>query len=94
MPVIDNLFPVQNIDGMDIASDEDVFETVFLREIRRIFDTVLANMPRMEAEVVRYYYFEDMNMPEIAEKLSYTVARISQLHSQALKSLRESVTTI
>ena len=44
--------------------------------------------PEKQKLVLSLYYYEDMNMKEIAEVLGITEARISQIHSQAVLSLR------
>jgi RNA polymerase sigma factor for flagellar operon FliA len=43
--------------------------------------------------ILSLYYYEGLSMAEIADTLGVTEARISQLHSAAIKMLREAVAT-
>jgi RNA polymerase sigma factor for flagellar operon FliA len=46
-------------------------------------------LPEREQKILTLYYFHDLNMKEIGKILDLTEARISQLHKEAVKSLRE-----
>lgn len=46
-------------------------------------------LPDREQKILMLYYFHDLNMREIGKILDLTEARISQLHKEAVKSLRE-----
>lgn len=49
----------------------------------------LAFLPEREQLLLNLYYFEGLNISEIAQVLGVSEARISQLHRRALRKLRE-----
>ena len=59
-----------------------------LSEIQQILAAEIDKLPEKQKIVLSLYYYEDMNMKEIAQTLGITEARISQIHSQAVLSLR------
>jgi RNA polymerase sigma factor FliA len=72
----------------DGASPEKCAE---LSEMEHILGTEIDRLPEKQKIVLSLYYYEDMNMKEIAETLGITEARVSQIHSQAILSLRTHV---
>ena len=72
----------------DGASPEKCAE---LREMEALLGREIDRLPEKQRLVLSLYYHEDMNMKEIAEVLGITEARISQIHSQAILSLRSSL---
>ncbi len=74
-----------------IASDstkDDPFEKVLLKEFTEKLEEGLSFLTEKERLVLALYYYEDLNMKEIAKVLGYTEGRISQIHQQALLKLR------
>lgn len=59
-----------------------------LRELRRIVDREVGKLPERQRKTVNLYYGEDMNMREVAGALGVTEARVSQIHTEAIASLR------
>jgi RNA polymerase sigma factor FliA len=59
-----------------------------MREMESLLGHEIDRLPEKQKLVLSLYYYEDMNMKEIAEILGITEARISQIHSQAVLSLR------
>ncbi|HME43848.1 MAG TPA: FliA/WhiG family RNA polymerase sigma factor [Syntrophorhabdales bacterium] len=59
-----------------------------MRELEALLGREIDRLPEKQRLVLSLYYYEDMNMKEIAEVLGITEARISQIHSQAVLSLR------
>ena len=59
-----------------------------MRELESLLGHEIDRLPEKQKLVLSLYYYEDMNMKEIAEVLGITEARISQIHSQAILSLR------
>jgi RNA polymerase sigma factor FliA len=72
----------------DGASPERCAE---LSEMENILGIEIDRLPEKQKIVLSLYYYEDMNMKEIAETLGITEARVSQIHSQAILSLRTHV---
>lgn len=48
----------------------------------------LMELPDMQKKVLAMYYFEEMRLSEIAAAFGVTEGRISQIHTQAVQSLR------
>jgi RNA polymerase sigma factor FliA len=69
----------------DGASPEKCAE---MRELESLLAKELDRLPEKQKLVLSLYYYEDLNMKEIAEILTITEARVSQIHSQAVLSLR------
>jgi RNA polymerase sigma factor FliA len=59
-----------------------------MRELESLLGREIDRLPEKQRLVLSLYYYEDLNMKEIAEVLGITEARISQIHSQAVLSLR------
>jgi len=72
-----------------IADPGDSPETVVEKcEMRDKLALAIEKLPENERVVLTLYYFEQRTMREIGRKLGVKQARISQLHSQALRRLR------
>ncbi|MGB5823192.1 MAG: sigma-70 family RNA polymerase sigma factor, partial [Proteocatella sp.] len=57
-------------------------------EMERVLQNCLDVLREREKEVIIMYYHQNKNMREIAEALSVSEPRISQIHSNAIKKLR------
>ncbi|GMV39220.1 MAG: RNA polymerase sigma factor WhiG [Myxococcales bacterium] len=55
--------------------------------VRRILTEIIEKLPEKQRIVISLYYFDDMNLKEIGKVLDVTESRVSQLHSQAMKTL-------
>jgi RNA polymerase sigma factor for flagellar operon FliA len=49
----------------------------------------IANLPPRERTVLSLYYYEELNLKEIAAVLHVTESRVSQIRSQAIRRLRD-----
>ena len=49
----------------------------------------IQTLPSKQQSVMLMYYYEGLNLREIGEVLNVTDARISQLHSKAIESLKD-----
>jgi len=66
----------------DFAEFKDI-ESLLAKEIDRL--------PEKQKLVLSLYYYEDLNLKEIAAVLDITEARVCQIHSQALLNLRATI---
>ena len=57
-------------------------------ELERIVTESISRMPAVERTVLSLYYFEELNLREIAEVMNLHLTRISQLKTQAILRLR------
>lgn len=67
------------------AKPEDTVNEVFLKEM---LAKSIERLTEKERTVVSLFYFEDLSLSEIAEVMSLSPSRISQLHSKAILRLR------
>jgi RNA polymerase sigma factor for flagellar operon FliA len=74
--------PDAPLPGQELAQKEQV---AGLRE-------AIASLPEKERTVLALYYYEELNLRQIAEVLHVTESRISQIRTQALKRLRAMLT--
>ena len=75
------------------ATDKSVEEKIFNGELKAILRTKLEDLNEQQLMVLQLYYVEELNVYEIAEILSVSTGRVSQIKSAAitkLKSLIES----
>lgn len=63
-------------------------ENIERRELTRELAEHLERLTEKERLVISLYYYEELTQKEIAEVLSLTEGRVSQLHSQALHKLK------
>ncbi len=76
---------------LDVLADEngrDPLQNIEARELAREMAAHLEGLGEKERLVLTLYYYEELTQKEIAEVLSVTEGRVSQLHSQALLKLR------
>ncbi len=63
-------------------------EDIEKREMAQSVRDNIAKLPERQRRVLEGYYFEDKKLGEIAREFGLTEARICQIHSQALNSLK------
>ncbi|MEY2600524.1 MAG: hypothetical protein RLZZ142_2783 [Verrucomicrobiota bacterium] len=73
-----------------IADDaqEGAREALERKELREVLLGQLTKLPELQRKVLAMYYFENMRLSEIALAFHLTEGRISQIHTQAVMSLR------
>lgn len=79
--------------GADEVADASVegnpYAASELAQLRRVLIAGVAQLPERERQIVEQHYFLLMDFTEIAAELSVTKGRVSQLHAQAMRRLRE-----
>ena len=70
------------------SHDESAFETCSKRETYRRLKHYIDQLKPRHREILRLYYFEDLGLKEIGERLGVGEARISQIHKQIIGELR------
>ncbi len=81
-----------NAAGPDTAADP--YRSVHLERVRTRLGLLVDALPERERLIVRYHYFEHMEFQVIADVLAVTKGRVSQLHSRALRLIREGYETL
>lgn len=80
-------------DGLEFTSKSDTLFTgpsdaLQAEEMKQEVAKAIDGLKEKERLVVSLYYFEELKLKEIAEVLSLTESRVSQIHSQAIIKLR------
>lgn len=66
-------------------------EAVEARETSALLATAIQSVRDREQQVLQLYYFEGLTLAQIGEILGVTESRVSQIHSGAVKKLRDSL---
>ena len=69
-------------------AQEDALKILERREMIKLVTAQMQKMPDLTRKVLAMYYFENMRLSEIAAVFRLTEGRISQIHTQAVLSLR------
>jgi len=59
-----------------------------VRDLARMIEGRLHQLPEMQRKVLALYYFEDLRLREIAEAFGVTESRICQIHAQAILAIK------
>ncbi|MEK9571348.1 MAG: sigma-70 family RNA polymerase sigma factor, partial [Paracoccaceae bacterium] len=70
------------------ATDKSVEEKIFNGQLKDILRTKLEDLNEQQLMVLQLYYVEELNVYEIAEILSISTGRVSQVKSAAIKKLK------
>jgi RNA polymerase sigma factor for flagellar operon FliA len=73
------------------SKDESALETYCKRENSRLLRTYIDQLTPRQREVLNLYYFENMALREIGDRLGVGESRISQIHKQACIELRRMI---
>ena len=73
------------------SPDTDPEENAARQHLGAIVRGVIGELPEREQVIAEMYYFHDRTFKEIAEALSVTESRVSQLHSRMKKRIKESM---
>jgi RNA polymerase sigma factor FliA len=73
-----------------IADDtqHDPGERAARRELARLVEARLLELPEAQRKVLALYYFEDLRLREIAEAFGVTESRICQVHAQGVLAIK------
>jgi RNA polymerase sigma factor for flagellar operon FliA len=69
-------------------SQRDPDRQAAVRDLARMIEGRLQELPEMQRKVLALYYFEDLRLHEIAEAFGVTESRICQIHSQAILAIK------
>jgi RNA polymerase sigma factor for flagellar operon FliA len=71
-----------------IADKTDLFEEIKMKEIKEKLAKAIEKLSQQEKLVISLYYYEEMNMNEIAKILDISPSRVSQIHARSILKLR------
>ena len=75
-------------DRIPDENQEGALQALERRELLELIVEQMKKMPELTRKVLAMYYFENMRLSEIAAVFQLTEGRISQIHTQAVLSLR------
>lgn len=94
---LDDYIVGQNGDKLNIlniiADKTDLFEEIKMREIKEKLAEGIDKLSKQEKLVISLYYYEEMNMKEIATILDVSLSRVSQIHGKAILKLKNFLET-
>ncbi len=70
-------------------NDELPDEILNKNEAKELLINAIQELEERDRLVLTLYYFENLNYKEIAEVLSITVSRVSQIHTKIIKDLKD-----
>lgn len=59
------------------------------QELKKILAEAIDSLTENEQKVIAFYYFEELTLKEISKILEVSESRVSQLHTKALRKMRE-----
>jgi RNA polymerase sigma factor FliA len=71
------------------SRSDDVYSGQELKQLRATIQAIVDLLPEREKDVIKYHYFHALGVEEIGGILGLSKGRISQIHHQALRNLRE-----
>lgn len=79
--------------GMYASSEsvqaEDLYSKQEVKQLRETVRALIDLLPKREQSVIRYHYYHGLGVEEIGDILGVSKGRVSQIHRQALRSLRD-----
>jgi RNA polymerase sigma factor for flagellar operon FliA len=76
-----------------VAKDMNPEENMNHQELKNLLKASLAKLEGKEALIIQLYFVEELNIYEIAEVMSVSTGRVSQIKTSAIKRIRESLKT-
>ena len=67
---------------------DNVVENVQKDELVSLVKDILASLTKREQTIIQLYYFEELSLGAISEILNITSSRISQIHKEVIKKIR------
>ena len=64
-------------------------ENIDKKELTEKLSEALQNLTDKEQQIITFYYYEEMTLKEIAQVLDVSESRVSQLHTRALKKMKD-----
>jgi RNA polymerase sigma factor for flagellar operon FliA len=82
---VDGVTPHESIPD---ESQDDPYDCAARSELKELIARRIRQLPPIQQKVLALYYFEDLRLREIAAAFGLTESRISQIHLQAILSIR------
>jgi RNA polymerase sigma factor FliA len=85
------------LEDSGLATNElgtDPYRTLALKDLRDRLLLIVEALPERERQIVKWHYFDHLEFKTIGEVFELSRGRVSQLHSRALKLIREGLRSI
>ena len=79
----------KNVEPLKVSAYEQPEQVLEKAERKKMLMESLDLLTDKERKVILLYYFEDLTLKEISSILEVSESRISQLHTKALKKMKE-----
>lgn len=70
---------------------DNIVENVQKDELVSIIKDILSTLGKREQTIIQMYYFDELSLSEISEILKITSSRISQIHKEVIKKIRNRI---
>jgi RNA polymerase sigma factor FliA len=79
-------------DASEVSAEVSYFQKTETQRLQQTLAGLLKRLTEQERTVIRYHYLQDTPFDEIGKMLGVKRSRVSQIHQQALRSLRLGLT--
>ena len=77
--------------GNNKSCFESPEQVVDRQELKRTLAEAIESLNENEQKVIAFYYYEELTLKEISKVLGVSESRVSQLHTKALKKMRDKI---
>jgi RNA polymerase sigma factor for flagellar operon FliA len=81
-----------NSEASEVSAEVSYFKKTELQRLQQTLANLLKGLTERERTVIRYHYLQETSFEDIGKMLGVKRSRISQIHHQALRSLRDGLT--
>lgn len=81
-----------NSEASEVSAEVSYFKKTELQRLQQTLANLLKGLTEQERTVIRYHYLQETSFEDIGKMLGVKRSRISQIHHQALRSLRDGLT--
>jgi len=82
---------VPRVETVQLIAEEDVLTDIQKMELRAYLVTAVETLPEQERIVIGLYYYEELTLKEIGAIMLISESRVSQIHTKAVRKLRNLV---
>lgn len=68
-------------------------EVIERQELKKMLSEAISSLTENEQRVIAFYYFEELTLKEISKILEVSESRVSQLHTKALRKMKNKIGT-
>lgn len=90
---LDSAILAQNGDKLNIleviSDSRNILEEVEIKQLHEKLSQAIEKLSDNERVVITLYYYEELNMKEIAHIMGLSLSRVSQIHGKALLKLKD-----